>query len=137
MNKNREGIDLAKDWVCLEKCNRCCGNVPIPKDIFEKNRDKIQRHIFEELELDGEIYPSTKDGICVFNREDCRCAIYSVRPEICRLYGTIPDLKCPYIDHRGIARTPAKVRRTQREIDRNVTARLNKISKLVAKNEEN
>lgn len=130
MSKNLGDINVAKGWVCRPKCNQCCGNVPIPKELFEKHKSKVQREIVECLDLDGEIYPATNDGICVFNMPDCRCAIYSFRPKICRLYGTISDLKCPYIDHRGIARTPAKVRRTQREIDKRVNAQIKQIQKM-------
>ncbi|NOR85895.1 hypothetical protein GQ473_07325 [archaeon] len=121
---------MVKEWVCRKSCNECCGNIAFPKAVFEKNRGKIQRPIFEELELDGEIYPATNDGVCVFNKADCRCAIYPDRPEVCRLYGTIPDLKCPYVDPRGVARTPAKVRRTQREINKRVTAQIKQIEKM-------
>ena len=99
--------------------------------LFQENKHKIQREIKELSRFDDEIIPITEDGTCIFNAPDHTCAIYDSRPEVCKLYGTIPELKCPYVDHRGVARTPAKVRRIQRQNNKMEKMQLEAIRKMV------
>lgn len=96
-----------------KKCNishckaGCCGIVPIPNKVIDQNLAFIQRPYiripvdeFMGLENSGcsAVYDN-KTKRCAFLTQDYRCAIYSERPEVCRLFGTknIPGLQCPHL----------------------------------------
>ena len=78
----------------------CCGPVPIPKEVLDRNRFKIQRPIAQEIEMfPGEFVPLTRDLNCVFLTKDFKCAIYDERPWVCRKFGSgdpSPRLQCPH-----------------------------------------
>ena len=66
-------------------------------------------------------YFLTEDFLCVFlNRKTKKCVIHKHRPHICIDYGQKPELPCPYVDLRGKRRSPAKVKRMKRMINRKV-----------------
>lgn len=90
------------DWsrVCAG-CGECCGPVPFPIKFLEDNKDKMQ--LFEVKYIrsskPGHYTPLSSDGLCVFlDRETRLCQVYEHRPDVCRLYGTIPDLPCPKLN---------------------------------------
>ena len=64
------------------------------------------------------------DGLkCVFlNPDTKKCAVYEYRPQVCRDYGIgkFDALSCPYLKSNGKRRTPAMVKRVQRQINKNV-----------------
>lgn len=39
---------------------------------------------------------SVHEGMCPFLSKDRRCSIYSVRPSVCRLWGSDPSLPCEH-----------------------------------------
>lgn len=43
-----------------------------------------------------QIVPITKDLACAFLAEDFMCKIYNDRPECCRRFGEVAELKCPH-----------------------------------------
>jgi len=112
----------------LCKGGECCGIIPVPKELAKSEEYLAQVKPTEVFEKNDQIYPITEDGLCVFlDRKTRLCAIYSDRPELCRRYGLIEELPCPYIDTRGRIRTPAKIRRTQRQINHSVDSRVKNI----------
>lgn len=120
------------EFKCKENCGECCGVIPIPKEIWEKNKHKKQREIKKITEIRGEVYIICEGLKCVFLRElDKKCEIYPDRPQICRNYGIgkFDALSCPYIKPNGRPRTPAMVKRIQRMINHDVDAKMRRIEK--------
>ena len=111
------------EWKCIDGCKaECCGIVPIPKELAKKHEEKAQVKAVEIMPFsNNDIVPMTEDAFCIFlNRNTRKCIIYDERPEVCRRYGLAEDLQCAYVDIRGKTRTPAKQRRTLRQINREV-----------------
>jgi Fe-S-cluster containining protein len=98
----------------------CCGIIPFPLKFLEEHREKFQEN--GELKENGEqAVILTKDFLCVFfNRIAHNCAIYDERPDVCRVYGTIDRLKCPYYKRSGNLRSSASQRQTIRQINKEV-----------------
>lgn len=75
---------------------RCCGVVPIPRTIWQRNQHNIQREVVsahkclagkDEASQVTAILPFTEDLLCPFLKPDLSCAIYDERPEVCRKFG--------------------------------------------------
>jgi len=83
------------NWTKVCKgCGRCCSNIPHNKDFIEAHKKHIQVE-YNEIHSEELIKPETVDGYCIFlDRSSKRCHIYSERPEICRVYGTIDKYPC-------------------------------------------
>jgi len=96
----------------------CCGVIPIPADLYEDNQDLFQITPTKVLYSDGEdsYIPLTPDWLCIFlDRTLWDCKVYEFRPEVCRKYGTTPELPCPFFDLGGKFRHRADRRRVLRE----------------------
>lgn len=99
------------------KCKaHCCGIVPIPTPIWQRNQHKIQvevqkvhkvRITDQENELHTAMLPLTEDGLCPFLQEDLKCAIYEDRPKVCRQFGDESHwaLRCPMQHKDGTPRS--------------------------------
>lgn len=110
----------------------CCGIVPLSKEVWEKNQDKKQREVKEIVEIDEEICVICEGAKCVFlNPENKKCEIYLDRPQVCRNYGIgkCDGLSCPYIKPNGKPRTPAMIKRVQRQINHDVDAKIRRVKK--------
>ncbi len=86
----------------------CCGPVPIPKDVYFKNKHKCFREVKNEIWVDQEmILPDTQQQYCTFLGPNYRCLIYNDRPEPCQKFGNSdsPLLQCPFMDKNGKRRT--------------------------------
>ena len=103
---------------CPDNCKaECCGPVPLPVATLRRNQHKQQRPIIEELQISrGQVIPLTDDGRCVFLNDKFKCVIYRWRPPVCRLYGTIERLPCPYVDLDGSIRTDEEVKKVKKKI---------------------
>lgn len=100
------------------KCGaQCCGIVPIPKETYNNNLDKISRQPHEVLDHEDHVIPLTKDGHCPFLSEDLTCNIYEDRPSVCRKFGdeSHPMLFCPYLDKNGKERSRQARRKLEKE----------------------
>lgn len=89
-----------RDWkkICTN-CGQCCGCYPLPSELFERFRDRLQVPTDLAPLDDDYTMPMTPDGLCPFlARHDKACVVYDDRPEICRLFGEITELPCPKID---------------------------------------
>ena len=123
------------------KCKACCcAPTPMPKEIFERNRDKIARLVIEELYfngplLDEESFKNPRGVLegpmvvavgepdlgetnqrCPFLTKEWKCNIYEDRPFVCREFGKESHLmmKCRFQDKDGRVRS----RQDMRQIDR-------------------
>lgn len=98
------------------KCKaHCCGIVPIPVPIWQRNQHHIQCEVKEAHKVyvtDQEnvrhtaILPITEDRLCPFLRPDLKCAIYKDRPKVCQQFGDESHwaLKCPMQHKDGTPR---------------------------------
>lgn len=72
------------------------------------------------LDDDDNLIKTREDGKCIHLDINNKCKIYDKRPKICKDYGTVEELQCPYINLKGNIRSPAKQRRMQRIINKKV-----------------
>lgn len=105
----------------ITKCKaKCCYNVPFANGELTRYADKIVNPVLFSTEihngaqlahipwtvkvdftLDEKLFvdryaQAMMKNKCPFLRHDCTCNIYENRPEICRLFGEIDELKCQY-----------------------------------------
>lgn len=88
------------DWATqCAGCGKCCGPAPIPRDVYYAHESLIVGNIIDldETSFPGIVIPTTATFQCVFYDLELGCKIYEFRPEVCRLYGTVPELKCPFV----------------------------------------
>jgi hypothetical protein len=69
-------------FECVEGCTDCCGTVP------------WSGWELKQAGLDAPP-PARADKTCAF-AEGGSCQIYQNRPLMCRLFGTVEDLRCPH-----------------------------------------
>lgn len=103
------------------KCKaQCCGIVPIPKEIYDANKDKLVRPIVNLLDVVIAYIPVTEDHYCPFLNEDLSCNIYEERPEVCKKFGDESHkmLICPYLDKNGKERSRQFMRSERRNIEK-------------------
>ena len=83
---------LIPEFVCSEDCYECCKNFGVP------SRTKIEDERLNKFLDDNGMQPGEARGhTCPYLDEtlpEGGCAIYPVRPLICRLYGTSPSYLC-------------------------------------------
>lgn len=97
-------------WKCIDDCNAaCCGIVHMPIQTYNIFKRKIKKRIIDTMKFKGHIVLMTEDVSCVFLDNYHKCLIYEHRPKLCKLYGTIEELQCPYIDINGNRRTEEDV----------------------------
>lgn len=95
----------------------CCTFVPMPAIIFFTMKEKIVRKVSDVIFITEEdVLPVTKDRKCCFLTHDLKCNIYDVRPEVCKLYGTIENLQCPYITIEGELRDKKQIKEMKRSV---------------------
>lgn len=108
---------------CLAECCSCTS--PIPKDIYERNKDKIVTQPLEIMESEGTgqdgkseiaIVGLTEYRQCMFLNPDLSCNIYEDRPWICKKFGdeSHPLLTCSHQSKDGRIRS----RQERRAIER-------------------
>jgi Fe-S-cluster containining protein len=121
------------EWKCITDCNNeCCGIVPIPIQKYNIFKRKIKKKIVDTMRLEGHIVLMTEDGSCAF-LNDKECSIYNNRPMICKLYGTIERLQCPYVDIHGKQRTDKEIIVTKKLIDSQTKDRIDIVMSKEAK----
>ncbi len=108
------------------KCKAgCCGIVPISKEIYNSNKDKIVRQPHEIIEEGDCVIPITQDVYCVFLDGDLHCNIYEDRPDVCRKFGDESHamLFCPVLDKNGKERS----RQNRRAVERQTAKYISKL----------
>ena len=86
-----------------QRCGECCGPVLVSVEEWETIAAFCWVEGIEPV--DYWAYQAVPD--CPFLRhgdDGCSCAIYEVRPRVCRLMGHVPRLNCPRADVRFISR---------------------------------
>jgi Fe-S-cluster containining protein len=120
-------MDGEKEVKCFDckkihpKCKAaCCGVVPIPRDIYFANQDKIVREPKETIDLGDIVISHTDDLYCVFLNSDLSCNIYDQRPLICRKFGdeSHPMMCCSFMDKDGRERSRQAKRRIERQSEK-------------------
>ena len=98
-----------KNWkkICKD-CGLCCGPVPFNFDFYEQNKEKRVIQPVNEIHgaFPGMVLPLTEFGNCVFLKTNKRCAIYKDRPQVCKLYETIPEMSCPKANKQELMAEP-------------------------------
>jgi len=79
---------------CDEHCGACCG----PVICSETEIDLIERYCVEN----GIVPQNEKTWTCPYYQKG-RCAIYPVRPLLCRLFGHVDRMVCPRGYNRNIS----------------------------------
>ena len=83
------------------RCGECCGPVPCTVEEWEAIAAFCWVNGVEPIAYWAQGRPAD----CPFLRfqdAGCSCAVYEVRPRICRLMGHVPRLACPRADTRFI-----------------------------------
>lgn len=100
----------------------CCGTIPLPIEIWERNQDKIVQEMLGTIVLPNLdfITPTTKSGMCPFLKEDLTCNIYEDRPEPCVVFGTEKPryMSCAFQDKEGKKRSRQSHRKIKRQIEK-------------------
>ena len=117
-------------FTCLTKCGLCCGIIPVPKEIWECNKEKAL-NVEEVKEAEGFVFPMTSTLTCCFLTDEKQCSIYEARPEVCRLYGSglHDDLLCQFLKPNGNKRSEAQRKRLDRELSHRLDKTMEKIRK--------
>lgn len=98
------------EWKCIDGCDaECCGMAPMPISTYNIFKRKIKKRIIDIMKLRGHIVLMTEDASCAFLDSKRKCSIYEHRPKICKSYGVIEELQCPYIDINGNRRIDQEV----------------------------
>lgn len=90
-----------KKFPCRRCRGQCCYNVPFKENELERFADRIVTPVIEtERLIIGGVLPWTSSDVmenrCPFLTRDYRCNIYDNRPEVCRKFGEIEQLPCPF-----------------------------------------
>lgn len=100
--KNGDRIWFADKWECVPDCGLCCeDHVAFTPRLLKTHKKDMQRTITREEQFGDYVMARTEDSMCVFLKPDKRCAIYKLRPVVCRSYGRHPQMQCPYINSMG------------------------------------
>lgn len=80
--------DYTINGVCPEDCGKCCTNV-LPLSLYEINKIKkyIKRNNIQPHNPNIDINNPKYIDECPFLKEDNKCAIYVIRPEVCKWFG--------------------------------------------------
>lgn len=131
-------IDCKKSHLKCKGC--CCGICPIPKEIFDKNKNKIVREVLHIIPRNGPdvpdegisinaiaqekniemVVPLTEDAKCCFLNQDLSCNIYEDRPKICRKFGdeSHPFMTCLFQSKEGRIRSRQETRGLERNLEK-------------------
>jgi hypothetical protein len=72
------------DVGCTGACFECCSFI----GLFDREQARFKEK--------GIRLPQIHEAPCYHLDWKGQCSIYDDRPLVCRLYGVIPDLKCPF-----------------------------------------
>ena len=95
MSKQQTAINWTK--LC-EGCGECCGPIPFKLNMFNEIKGLAQQdYVVDNETFAGMIIPVTENLNCIFLSSEKKCVIYAIRPDVCKLQGTIPKLPCPKV----------------------------------------
>lgn len=109
-----------ENFKCKKDCGECCGIVPIPTIVWNRNKDKVQKFVKQTYISEVFVFPITEDLKCCFLTKDNKCSIYEERPDVCKRYGICDELPCPYLKPNGNLWSEAKAKQIKKKIERTV-----------------
>jgi len=88
MTVEGEKIRHSTVFQCLPNCGLCCEDyVAFMPDLLKTHKKDMQRAVLREEVVGNYVLARTEDAMCVFLKSDKTCAIYNLRPLMCRAYG--------------------------------------------------
>jgi len=93
---------------------------PIPVALYEEWKDLAGEHDVQYINKEHVAVTKKGSATCAFLADDITCAIYDVRPDVCKRFGdeSHPNLTCPYKKANGTIRPRHERRRIIRENER-------------------
>ena len=85
-----EIYSLIPEFECRDNCYECCGCHTWTYIEWKLITDWLRERGMEER------FAKSVFDYCPY-LENGKCAIYEVRPFVCRIYGVSESLKCPYV----------------------------------------
>jgi Fe-S-cluster containining protein len=76
---------------CTGKCWTTCGII----GMSDRERQRIRQAGYK-ITPDDLAWAKEPDHVCEALTADKRCAVYRLRPLVCRLWGAVENLKCPF-----------------------------------------
>lgn len=87
----------AKPFNC-DNCIQCCANVPVTAKEMVAVRRAVRA--MPEEQIDRLREQQREKGACpLVDVENKRCTIYDARPGLCRMFGYMEKMQCPYNTH--------------------------------------
>ena len=88
-------LPVVGDLPCRGCKSACCERAPLSRAELRRIVRLLAARPAAEVErLAG---MKRKPGMCpLVDTQRWRCSVYEARPAVCRLYGLIPDLQCPF-----------------------------------------
>lgn len=86
-------------------CGDCCGPLMVTKKELSEIKKHVDRNISKKEK--NRLKKQKRDPLtCQFrDLENKNCAIYPARPEVCKLFGVVDRLPCPYGNSASIPDT--------------------------------
>jgi Fe-S-cluster containining protein len=83
-------------FACVKGCSKCCGPVPFTRWERKMVMSCLSPRRDESFWFDEGFSKTREDGLCVFSGPS-GCQIYKQRPMLCRLFGHVEKMKCPFV----------------------------------------
>jgi Fe-S-cluster containining protein len=88
---------ITKPFLC-DNCIQCCANVPVNAKEMVAIRRAVRA--MPQEQIDRLRAQKRKDGACpLADVENNRCTVYDARPWLCRMFGFMENMQCPYNKH--------------------------------------
>ena len=89
------------DVECKKMCADFCGPIGMSEPEVKKIRERVGARPLGIQEVDDGVFlfnPKLSDGClaCPLLTKEKQCSVYSDRPAICRLWGTVKKMRCPH-----------------------------------------
>jgi uncharacterized protein len=81
---------------CKGMCHHSCTVIPAAKIEIKRARERLKKNPFNSPAQASTYMEENKNVPSCKALIDKRCSIYTMRPAICRLFGVVENLKCPY-----------------------------------------
>lgn len=88
-------FSILQPLPCSSCHSECCGTVPLS----EADVRRIRLHLAGQPAAEVERVKAQQRGplTCPFvDTDHWRCFVYEARPAVCRLFGAVPEMPCPY-----------------------------------------
>lgn len=79
-------VNCSHGGVCA-CCGGCCSDIlPITKKESDTLRHFVQTHNYKPNTRVSAVLVNPYDMTCPFLNKECRCDVYDIRPQVCRLF---------------------------------------------------